>query len=172
MGDDRSVVEVEESSEPSMDAEVTLREVTAETVRDVLRLKVAPDQERFVAPNANSIAEAHFNPEHAWFRAIYADETPVGFLMLYDDPDAPTYFLWRFMIDRRYQGRGYGTRAFRALIEHVKGRPDAMVLGVSYVPGPGSPDTFYKKIGFEDTGEMDEDEVIAQLLLDALTANE
>jgi diamine N-acetyltransferase len=153
---------------PAYDAEVSLREVTAETLRSILRLKVAPSQEHFVANNAASIAEAHFNPEHAWFRAIYADETPVGFLMIYDDPDTPTYFLWRFMIDERYQGRGYGTRALRLLVEHVRGRPDAAVLGVSYVPGEGSPDTFYKKFGFEDTGEMDEDEVIAQLLLETL----
>lgn len=166
MGLDQSNMDVAELEEPSVDAEVSLREVTADTVRAVLHLKVASEQERFVAPNANSIAEAHFNPEHAWFNAIYADETPVGFFMLYDDPDTPTYFLWRFMIDARYQGRGYGTRALRLVVEHVKDRPDALVLGVSYVPGEGSPETFYKKFGFEETGEMDEDEVIAQLLLD------
>jgi len=153
---------------PPFDAEISLREITAETVRAVMRLKVASAQAHFVAPNANSIAEAHFSPERAWFNAIYANETPVGFVMLYDDPDAPTYFLWRFMIDQRYQGRGYGTRALRLLVEHVRARPDATVLGVSYVPGDGSPETFYKKFGFTDTGEMDEDEVIAQLLLEEL----
>jgi len=154
--------------DPAFDAEVSLREITAETVRAITRLAVSSDQERFVANNAVSIAEAHFNSEHAWFNAIYADETPVGFVMLYDDPDTPTYFLWRFMIDQRYQGRGYGTRALRLLVEHVRGRPDAAVLGVSYVPGEGSPETFFKKLGFEETGEMDEDEVIAQLLLDVI----
>ncbi len=153
---------------PAFDAEVTLREVTAETVRAITRLTVTAEQERFVASNAISIAEAHFNPEHAWFNAIYAGETPVGFVMLYDDPDTPTYFLWRFMIDQRYQGRGYGTRALRLLVEHVRSRPDAAVLGVSYVPGDGSPESFYTKFGFEETGDMDEDEVIAQLLLDGL----
>lgn len=168
MGGDQTDMDVDDLEEPSIEAEVSLREVRADTVRAVLHLKVSPEQERFVAPNANSIAEAHFNPEHAWFNAIYADDTPVGFVMLYDDPDTPTYFLWRFMIDARYQGRGYGTRALRLVVEHVKDRPDAAVLGVSYVPGEGSPETFFKKFGFEETGEMDEDEVIAQLLLDAL----
>jgi diamine N-acetyltransferase len=62
--------------------EVTLREITKDNWRDLLRLKVAPSQEQFVASNAMSIAEAHFNPEVAWFRAIYAGDVPVGFLML------------------------------------------------------------------------------------------
>lgn len=65
----------------SPDAVVTLREVTQETLMPVLRLKVKPGQEQFVADNATSIAEAHFEPT-AWFRAIYADETGRSWLVL------------------------------------------------------------------------------------------
>lgn len=93
---------------PTKDAPITLREITKETLREVLMLKVAPEQERFVASNAVSIAQAHFHPEVAWFRAIYADETPVGFLMVEDDLDKPEVYLWRFMIDHRFQKLGYG----------------------------------------------------------------
>ena len=60
-----------------------------------------------VANNAVSIAQAHFEP-CAWFRGIYANETPVGFIMLYDDPDEPAYFLWRLLVAEEYQGLGYG----------------------------------------------------------------
>ena len=82
-------------------AAVSLREVTKDTVRAVLGLKVAPRQEHFVASNAFSIAEAHFS-DIAWFRAIYAGETPVGFMMLADDAAKPEYYLWRLMIDARH----------------------------------------------------------------------
>ena len=82
----------EASSTAGVEAKVSLREVTARTVGDICDLSVAPGQERFVAPNSVSIAEAYFC-EKAWFRAIYADETPVGFLMLYDDPQKPEYYL-------------------------------------------------------------------------------
>jgi hypothetical protein len=58
--------------------EVSLREITADTVREICRLRVAPGQEGFVAPVAESIAEAYFSPL-AWFRAVYAGDTPVGF---------------------------------------------------------------------------------------------
>jgi diamine N-acetyltransferase len=62
-------------------AEVSLQEITKETVRAICRLQVGPGQDRFVAPNAVSIAQAHFEPK-AWFRAIHAGEEPVGFVML------------------------------------------------------------------------------------------
>jgi diamine N-acetyltransferase len=145
-------------------ATVSLRQVTAETLRTILNLHVHPEQEKFVASNAVSIAQAHFS-EHAWFRAIYADETPVGFIMLYDNPAEAEYFLWRFMIDQNYQGRGYGRRALELLIEHVLTRPAAKELLVSHVPAEGSPGPFYAKMGFEYTGAELGGELVMKLIL-------
>ena len=138
-------------AEPSLvgDAKVTLREIT--------RLKVRPEQERYIASDADSIAEAHYY-QQAWIRAIYADDTPVGFVMLHDenlrdDPEKKdSYALWRFMIDAAHQGKGYATRAMRLVIGHVKANPNATELLTSYVPGEGSPEGFYRKMGFEHTG--------------------
>lgn len=141
---------------------VSLREITESSVGDILRLKVAEKQERFVAPNAVSIAQAHFS-KLAWFRAIYADETPVGFVMLADDPAKPEYCLWRFMIDARYQGLGFGRRAFEAVIVHVRTRPGARELLVSCVEGDGTPIPFYQSLGFRLTGGYDEGEAIMVL---------
>lgn len=149
---------------PTRDAAVSLQEIDKESVYQVLRLKVSEPQRNFVADNATSIAEAHFEP-HAWFRAIYADQTPVGFVMLYDDPEKPTYYLWRFMIDQRYQRRGYGWRALQLVVDHVRTRPNARELMCSYVPGEGSPGDFYHKFGFVDTGEIDDGELVTRLLL-------
>jgi diamine N-acetyltransferase len=92
------------------DAVVSLREITKETVGSILALQVAPEQQHFVASNAVSIAQAHFSPE-AWFRAIYADETPVGFIMLSDRPDTSEYFLWRLMVRNPSPRRGEACRA-------------------------------------------------------------
>ena len=117
------------------EATISLREITQETVNAILNLRVAKAQEQFVASNAVSIAQAHFSQE-AWFRAIYADETPVGFLMLSDQPDKGEYFLWRFMVDAQHQGKGYGNRALELLIDYVKTRPNAKELSLSHVPGP------------------------------------
>jgi diamine N-acetyltransferase len=139
---------------------VSLREITKETLRDVTRLKVSPDQERFVATNAESIAEAYFSQDIAWFRATYVDDTPVGFVMLEDNASEESYYLWRFMIDARYQRSGIGQRALELVFEYVKTRPGAKALTTSCVPGEGSPGPFYEKMGFIYTGEEDEGELV------------
>lgn len=149
---------------PGRDATVTLREITRETLRPILHLDVAESQSDLVAPNSYSIAEAHFAPE-AWFRAIYADETPVGFVMLYDKPEEPRYFLWRLMIDARYQRMGFGRRAVLQVVDYVQTRPNARELTVSHVPGKDSAAEFYQKLGFEYTGEEKHGELYMRLAL-------
>ena len=119
-----------------------LREVTQRTVLAVCRLD-AGDGGRQVAPNALSIAQAHFSPA-AWYRAVYADDALVGFVMLYDPTLAPAleepkFFLWRLMVDRSHQGRGYGRGAVELLLEHVRTRPAATQLHVSHVPDAPDP---------------------------------
>ena len=145
-------------------AVVSLREITRETVESILELEVAPKQEEFVATNAVSLAEALFSPE-AWYRAIYADETPVGFVMLSVKLEVPRYSLWRFMIGAEYQGNGYGKRALELVIDQVRTMPGAKELLLSYVPGKGNPRKFYQKLGFEETGEVDDDEIVMRLPL-------
>jgi diamine N-acetyltransferase len=85
-------------------------------------------------------------------RGIFADEVPVGFLMV--STREQRYYLWRFMIDHRYQGLGYGRRAMELLIDLVKGLPGANELQVSHVKAPGGPGSFYEKLGFVETGEI------------------
>jgi diamine N-acetyltransferase len=129
------------------DLAVTLREITKENLRDILRLQVAPHQETFVATNAVSIAEAHFAPEVAWYRAVYAGEVPIGFLMLED------------------QGRGYGRRALELFFAHVKTRPGATAVYTSCVPAEGGPGPFYEKMGFVYTGKEEDGELVMRRAL-------
>jgi diamine N-acetyltransferase len=149
---------------------VTLREITAETVIPVIKLAVSESQKKFVAPNAVSLAQALFAPE-AWFRAIYAGEELVGFVMLADEslksppPPAPTVGVWRFMLDSRFQGKGIGRAAMQLVIAHVREKRVFRVLELSYVPGPGSPEPFYLSLGFRHTGRSDGGEVVLELPL-------
>ncbi len=146
------------------ESKVSLREITEKTVRTICDLKVDDLQQKFVATNAVSIAQAYFS-DKAWFRAIYADDLPVGFLMLEKDTKKQEYFLWRMMLDDRYQRMGFGYKAMILLIEYVKTLPDATELLTCCVPGDGSPEEFYRKLGFERTGEKDGIEVVMQLPL-------
>jgi diamine N-acetyltransferase len=142
---------------------VTLREIARDTVHAVCRLD-AGDGGTQVAPNAVSIAQAHFAPE-AWFRAIHDDATLVGFVMLNDptlvaQPEDKTFFLWRLMIDKAHQGRGHGRAAVERLVEHVRTRPGATELHVSHVRTADALARFYQSLGFRYTGEEEDGELV------------
>ena len=146
-----------------MAAETSLREITKETVREITKLDVGPDQHGLVAPNAVSIAEAHFEPK-AWFRAIYAGEEPAGFAMVWRDPDEQLFYIWRFMVDARFQGKGVGRRALELLLDEARADGVAEVT-LSVVPGEHSAMAFYERSGFEPTGEMHGGEAEMKLVL-------
>ena len=142
---------------------VEFREVTKDTVSSVCKLD-AGDGGKQVAPNAVSLAQAHFSPE-AWFRAIHAGDELVGFVMLYDytlaeSPEEREFFLWRLMIDHRHQGKGYGHLAVERLVEHVRSRPAAERLLVSHVKEAERLARFYQSLGFRYTGKEDEGELV------------
>lgn len=160
---------------PPRDAPIELVEVTAANYREAFRLSVRPDQEGFVAPNAVSLAQAHFHPE-AWPRLLVAGGTPVGFAMLEDWSPCPEKApdkwreeryvgLWRFMIGAPYQRSGFGGRAMERLVAHARTVPGTRAFYLSFVDADGGPEAFYRRFGFERTGEIDEGEVVMRLAL-------
>ena len=160
-----------EPTTPTRDSVLTFREITEHNWRAVANLRLPPSQRGNLAANVWSLAEAAYS-EDAWLRAIYADSTLVGFLMLAIwDPNC-AYYIWRLMIDERYQGLGFGKQAVQHAIAHVKqNHPQAKQLGVMSTPREGkgregeekwvksedSPWRFYEKLGFRETEGPDED---------------
>lgn len=153
-----------------MGVRITLREITADNAEAVLSLRTTPAQERFVSSVADSLAEAAVQPQgNPWFRAVYADEQPVGFVMLSWDvePSPPEingpWFLWKLLIDHRHQGRGHGREVVRQVVELVRAQ-GATELLTSHVPGEGGPAGFYARLGFVPRGDVDPDgEIILRL---------
>lgn len=141
---------------------VCFAEITRETVDAVLALDVAAGQRAFVASNAKTIAQAHFWPDEAWFRAIEVDGELVGLVALAFEPGQPPG-LWRLMVDARRQRRGVG-RAVMALLDGVvRARcPEATVLRLSHVPGEGDPGPFYERLGFRYTGAVEDGERVME----------
>lgn len=148
---------------------VSLREITDDNRAAVEALTVTDDQSYYVASVTQSLHDAQDYPDaKPWYRAVYADDEPVGFVMISDGitVDDPTYvgpyYLWRLLVDRRFQDRGYGTAALDLVVEHVRTRPDARTFLVSHVVGPASPVTFYQQYGFRLTGDVHEGEPILE----------
>lgn len=158
------------------DSTVTLREITDANRDAVTALRVAPGQDRFVGGVEESIREAAETPEGApWYRAIYAGDEPVGFVMLsWNVTPQPgiigPWFLWRLLIDERFQGRGFGRGALRLVVELIRAE-GATELLTSYQPGDGEPWPFYERFGFVPTGEVDGTEVVLRLDLARDTAS-
>jgi diamine N-acetyltransferase len=151
---------------------VSLRPITEENRRAVEALRVAPGQERFVSSVVDSLTEAVEEPAgQAIHWAVYAEETPVGFVMISDEvaPDSPGYvphYLWKLLIDHRHQRRGYGTATLDLIVEYFRARPGVDVLRTSAGEGEGSPIAFYERYGFERAGDIVFDgEVLLQLRL-------
>ena len=157
-----------------------LEKITGKHVWSILKLRVSEDQESFVAPNDISIIEAYTaitGNGYAFPFGIYEGETPVGFLMIGFDADdcwedAPSiargnYNLWRLMIDKNYQNKGYGKEAVRLALEFIKTFPcgKADFCWLSYEPENEIASRLYHSFGFAETGEMDGDEIIAVLKL-------
>ncbi len=84
---------------------VSLRPLTESNRQAVEALRVSPSQRRFVSSVAESLAEAAEHPDaRALYWAVYADEEPVGFVMVADEVASPEYipqFLWKLLIDER-----------------------------------------------------------------------
>jgi diamine N-acetyltransferase len=149
---------------------VSLRPIEDANREAVEALRVSPAQERFVSGVAESLLEAAEEPgARALYWAIYADETPVGFVMIADEVDSPEYiahYLWKLLIDVRYQRQGFGTATLDLIADYFRGRPGVEVLWTSAGQGDGSPIAFYERYGFERTGEIIfDDEVKLRLKL-------
>jgi diamine N-acetyltransferase len=129
---------------------VELREITRETVRSVCALEVHDHQKGYVAPNALSLAEAHFEPGAA-FRGVYLDDQPIGFVQWRGGAGPGLVILWRFMIDRAHQGAGHGRTALR-LVLHDLASVGFVAVETSVVRGPSSPLGFYLANGFAELG--------------------
>jgi diamine N-acetyltransferase len=147
---------------------VTLRPLTDANRDAVAALRVAPGQEAFVSSVADSLREAAEHPgAHAVQWAVYAGETPVGFVMVADEVKGPDYipqYLWKLLIDARHQRRGFGTATLDLVVEYFRAR-GREVLTTSAGSGDGSPIAFYERYGFERTGEVSDGEVVLRLRL-------
>lgn len=150
--------------------EVRLGEVTVESAEAVFGLATHHTQRRFVAPMADSFADALFPaiengaPVVPWLRAIEADGVLVGFMMTAERTAAhPETYLWRLLIDRWHQRRGIGDRALALLVGRLRAAGETTLL-VGWSTGAGGPEPFYLARGFVPTGRVDDEgEIEARL---------
>jgi len=142
---------------------VHLVDITPDNWR--LKLQVSEAQKTYVAGSAVLLARAYAYRE--WRSRAFVvcdDETPVGMGLYYDCPERNAYDFSQFFIDERYQGKGYGKAAAKAVLEAMKqdGKYDKTVL--CYIEGDKAARRLYESIGYVEI-DRDEDEIIMELEL-------
>jgi len=137
----------------AIDTTVSLREVTVENWYDCCQLSIAKEQERFVEPNSVSIAQAKYEPTLR-LRAIYLREDLVGFLMYNTAPEElGGHWIYRLMVDRRYQRRGIAKQAMLAIIDEMRTSLDCKRIVAGYNPDNIAAAALYASLGFKDRGD-------------------
>ena len=142
--------------------------------KDCIALEISPEQKGFVASNADSLEEAYDGAKEGFIDvpyAIYAGDVMVGFVMYGfvkkedDIYGEDCYNLWRIMIDKNHQGKGYAKQAVAKIIDEIKTKPygEADYIYTSYKPTNIASKSLFASFGFVETGQFDDDEPIARL---------
>ncbi len=157
-----------------------LKKINRNNVGEILKLEVSDNQKSFVATNNSSIIEAYITiieNNDVFTFGIYKDDTSIVFLMIgfdvnSDDEGAPriakgNYNIWRLMIDKKFQGKGYGKEAIELALEFINTFPcgTANYCWLSYESDNDVARQLYKSVGFVETDEKDGEEIVAILEL-------
>ncbi|MBO5998539.1 MAG: GNAT family N-acetyltransferase [Lachnospiraceae bacterium] len=147
---------------------VSLRNIDDENREECIRLSVRDDQKEYIAANTKSLADAADNADVARTFGIYAGSRMVGFAMFAfdennEDPE-DKYWLWRFMIDKDEQGKGYGKAALTGIIRYFR-EHGADIITLSTKPSNTTALGLYHQAGFCENGLMNGDEIILKLRL-------
>ena len=147
--------------------QIHLEKITWDNYYKITNLHVKKEQSSFVATNLRSLAHAYVALSGGEIKpypfGIYLGKKPIGFVMIgyngYEEGDPEflkdTYFIWRFMIDRRYQGKGYGRQAFQLALDFVKTFPcgKSDLCWLSYEPENEAAKKLYASFGFVEVPE-------------------
>ena len=147
--------------------QVHLEKITWDNYSRITKLRVTKEQDDYVARNTNSLIHAYIALSQGEITpypfGIYLGKKPIGFVMIgYNgweegDPEfmKNTYFIWRFMIDKRYQGKGYGRLAFRLALDFVRTFPNGPsdICWLSYEPENEVAKKLYASFGFAEAPE-------------------
>jgi diamine N-acetyltransferase len=148
-----------ESPEVTKKPAVKLLPITAENWLDCIKLKVRPGQEKFVASNIYSLAQARIYPECIPL-GIQVRDRMVGFAMYAVDRDDGNLWIYRFMIDASMQGKGIGYQALLEVIDFLRILPGFTVILLSVHPENVAAERLYRKAGFRATGQMLNEETV------------
>ena len=147
--------------------EISLQPIDESNFLDAFQLKLAPEQEAFVSNPVRSLAQAYVYRSQCQPFGIFALDRMVGYVMVIYDYDIPEYDIWHMMIDRDFQGRGYGKAAMGKCLEYIRTKPfgSSNRVALTCNRDNSAARRLYEAFGFRPTGAEDEDEIELALIL-------
>ena len=129
-----------------------LKAIDKNNWEEAIRLSVKEEQQTFIASNLYSIAEVQFL-DNFYAKGIYLDEKMIGFTMFGIDSDDNNYWIYRLMIDKKFQGKGIGKQAIHLVIDEIRRNNNAniSIIMIGYAPENLTAKFVYKKAGFIET---------------------
>ena len=147
-------------------SQVSLRPVNRENWRAVARLQVTEAQREFVAEPCYYLALCNYGGDWRPL-AIYRADEVIGLMMWAVDEKDGSCWLGGILVDQAVQGRGYGGQAVREAVLMLNREHGYRHFALSYQPANLAARHLYQKLGFIETTEWEDDEVVARLLLPA-----
>ena len=147
--------------------DISLKPIVEDNFLDAFHLKLGEGQDIFVSHPVRSLAQAYVYRTQCQPFGIYAGEIMVGYVMVIYDYDIPEYNIWHMMIDVTKQGKGYGTAALRLVLDYIRQKPfgDSDRVALTCNKNNLGALALYRSVGFELTGNEDDDEVELVLML-------
>ena len=131
---------------------VQIKPVTKDNLDEVLSLRINENQAGYVSSTAESLAQAYVYQETAFPFAVYSDGEIVGFIMMGYYEAKQYYTLWKLLIDRKHQHKGYGRKALELGIAFLKDRFHVREIYTGVIPGNANAKKLYESVGFRETG--------------------
>jgi diamine N-acetyltransferase len=140
-----------------------LRDVNADNWRDVVRIEPREDQRQFVASVSYYLNLCHYGEDWRPL-ALYREGEPIGFAMWAFDTEEESYWIGGLVIGAEHQGEGYGRAAMEAILDHLAAQPGYREAALSCDPENTVARRLYASLGFVETGERVDDELVARRL--------
>lgn len=144
-----------------------LKKVDESNFIECFNLKLGYGQDKFVSHPIRSLAQAYVYYNQCTPFAICDDTIIVGYVMVIYDYDEETYNIWHMMIDEKHQGKGYGTESVKLCINYIKSKPfgESNDIVLTCNMNNSRAIHIYEKLGFKDTGERDDEEIVMKLVI-------
>lgn len=140
--------------------EVTIQALTRFTWEKAADLELHPYQEDFLPSNLHSMAQARF--ENLTPMGIFSGNEMVGFLMYGNF--GGVCWINRIMVDKNHQEKGYGRKALRLLLRHLRSLPTCREIRTSFVRANALAEYFFGSMGFFQKGKAVDGEIVMQYL--------